>query len=151
MILVVDNGPCHASKATHHVLAERADWRAVIPLARYSPHLTPKEHEWRLLKRDHRGHLAPSLRAFVDAAVAGLDTLGRRPAGAAGQRADRGRDNLRDRLSPPDGSDGGATGGTSCVTQPADAVSVNSQVITRGAIFRQAGLSRSRSKPPAHH
>lgn len=76
MILVVDNGPCHASKATHHVLAERADWRAVIPLARYSPHLTPKEHEWRLLKRDHRGHLAPSLRAFVDAAVAGLDTLG---------------------------------------------------------------------------
>ena len=44
--------------------------------ARYSPHLNPKEHDWRLLKRDHRGHLAPTLRAFVDEVVAGLGRLG---------------------------------------------------------------------------
>jgi hypothetical protein len=48
----------------------------VIPLARYSPHLNPQEHEWRTLKRDHRGHLAPTLREFVDAVAAGLHALG---------------------------------------------------------------------------
>ena len=76
MILVLDNGPCHVSKATPAALAARADWLEVIPLARYSPHLNPKEHEWRLLKRDHRGHLAPTLREFVDAVAAGLRALG---------------------------------------------------------------------------
>jgi DDE superfamily endonuclease len=76
VILVLDNGPCHVSKATQTALAERAAWLEVIPLARYSPHLNPKEHEWRRLKRDHRGHLAPTLRAFVDALAAGLAGLG---------------------------------------------------------------------------
>jgi transposase len=76
MILVLDNGPCHSSRATQRALAERAEWLEVLPLARYSPHLNPKEHEWRRLKRDHRGHLAPTLQAFVDAAVTGLQTLG---------------------------------------------------------------------------
>jgi hypothetical protein len=76
IILVLDNGPCHVSKATHAALAERADWLEVIPLARYSPHLNPKEHEWRVLKRDHGGHLAPTLRDFVDAVAAGLAGLG---------------------------------------------------------------------------
>ena len=76
IILVLDNGPCHTSTATRRALADRADWLEVIPLARYSPHLNPKEHEWRLLKRDHRGHLAGSLREFVDTAAAGLARLG---------------------------------------------------------------------------
>jgi hypothetical protein len=76
IILVLDNGPCHVSKATRQALADRADWLEVIPLARYSPHLNPKEHEWRRLKRDHRAHLAGSLREFVDAAAAGLAGLG---------------------------------------------------------------------------
>jgi hypothetical protein len=76
ILLVLDNGPCHVSKATRRALAERGAWLEVIPLARYSPHLNPKEHEWRRLKRDHRGHLAGSLRAFVDAAAAGLAGLG---------------------------------------------------------------------------
>jgi hypothetical protein len=75
VILVLDNGPCHVSKATRTALAARADWLEVIPLARYSPQLNPKEHEWRTLKRDHRGHLAPTLRAFVDALVTGLQRL----------------------------------------------------------------------------
>ena len=68
MILVLDNGSCHISNATRQALAERGDWLEVLPLARYSPHLNPKEHEWRRLKRDHRGHLAGSLREFVDTA-----------------------------------------------------------------------------------
>jgi hypothetical protein len=76
VILVLDRGPCHVSTSTRRALAARAEWLEVLPLARYSPHLNPKEHEWRRLKRDHRGHLAPTLREFVDAAVAGLHTLG---------------------------------------------------------------------------
>jgi len=76
VILVLDNGPCHVSKAARAALAERAAWLEVIPLARYSPHLNPKEHEWRVLTRDHRGHLAPTLRGFVDALAAGLAALG---------------------------------------------------------------------------
>jgi glycine/D-amino acid oxidase-like deaminating enzyme len=76
VILVLDNGPSHVSKATRTALAARTDWLEVIPLARYSPQLNPKEHEWRTLQRDHRGHLAPTLRAFVDALVTGLQQLG---------------------------------------------------------------------------
>ncbi len=76
LILVLDNGPCHVSKVTQQALAERADWLEVIPLARYSPHLNPKEHEWRTLKREHRGHLAATLRTFVDEVAAGLARLG---------------------------------------------------------------------------
>lgn len=76
VILVLDNGPCHTSTATQRALAARREWREVLPLARSSPHLNPQEHAWRRLKRDHRTHLAPSLRAFVDEVVSGLHTRG---------------------------------------------------------------------------
>ena len=45
-------------------------------LARYSPQFNKKEREWRVLKRDARGHLARTLRAFVDGILAGLRRLG---------------------------------------------------------------------------
>jgi transposase len=76
VFLALDNGPCHTSTASTAALAERAEWLHVIWLARYSPELNPKEREWRVLKRDHRGHLAPSLRAFVDGLLNGLRGLG---------------------------------------------------------------------------
>jgi transposase len=76
MILVLDNGSCHTSKLTRRAFAERAAWLEVIFLSRYSPQLNPKEREWRLLKRDHRRQLAPTLRQFVDGLVAGLRALG---------------------------------------------------------------------------
>src|SRR5262245_49347311 len=76
VILVLDNGSCHTSAASRQALAERAAWLEVVPLARYSPELNPKEREWRALKRDHRSHLAPGLRQFVDEALAGLRSLG---------------------------------------------------------------------------
>ena len=76
VFLVLDNGPCHTSKASTAALVERAEWLHVIWLAKYSPELHPKEREWRALKRDHRGHLAPSLRAFVDRLLDGLRSLG---------------------------------------------------------------------------
>ncbi len=76
VLLVLDNGPAHTSKASKQALAERTDWLEVIWLAKYAPELNPKEAEWRQLKRDHRGHLAPTRREFVDGALAGLRGLG---------------------------------------------------------------------------
>jgi DDE superfamily endonuclease len=76
VILVFDNGSCHTSQVSQAALAERADRLEVVPLARYGPELNPKEREWRVLKRDHRSHLAPTLRDFVDELVAGLGRLG---------------------------------------------------------------------------
>lgn len=76
IILVIDNGTAHTSKASRKAVADRAAWLEVLPLARYSPHLNPKEREWRRLKRDHGGHLAGSLRAFADDILAGLAGLG---------------------------------------------------------------------------
>jgi len=74
--VVLDNGPCHTSKATKAALAERTAWLHVIWLAPYSPQLNPKEREWKRLKRDARSHLAPTLRAFVDEIAVGLRHLG---------------------------------------------------------------------------
>lgn len=76
IFLVLDNGPCHTSKASRAALNARAAWLHVLWLAPYCPHLNPIEREWRYLKRDVRSHLAHSLRAFVDGILAGLDRLG---------------------------------------------------------------------------
>ena len=74
--LVLDNGPCHTSRASGRALAQRANWLHPVWLARYSPQLNPKEREWRYLKRDTRSHLARDLRTFVDEIAVGLDRLG---------------------------------------------------------------------------
>lgn len=74
--LVLDNGSAHTSLKSLHALDARRDWLHVIWLAKYAPHLNPKEREWRYLKRDTRSHLAASLRAFVDGILAGLRQLG---------------------------------------------------------------------------
>lgn len=76
VILVCDNGSCHTSQVSQAALADRAAWLEVVPLARYSPQLNPKEREWRMLKRDHRSHLAPTLREFVADLMTGLERLG---------------------------------------------------------------------------
>ena len=76
IFLALANGPCHTSQASTAALAERSAWLHVIWLAKYSPELNPKEREWRILKRDHRSHLAPSLQAFVDGILNGLRRLG---------------------------------------------------------------------------
>lgn len=78
VILVMDNGSCHTSKMSRAALAERSAWLEVVYLSRYSPQLNPKEREWRLLKRDHRSHLAPTNQAFVDVLLDGLRRLGGR-------------------------------------------------------------------------
>ncbi len=76
IVLVLDNGPAHTSQTSRAALAARAAWLHVLWLAPYCPNLNKKEREWRTLKRDVRGHLARSLRAFADEILAGLAQLG---------------------------------------------------------------------------
>ena len=53
VVLVLDNGPIHTSKATRAALAERAHWLTVEWLPKYAPELNDIEAVWRNLKRYH--------------------------------------------------------------------------------------------------
>ena len=61
VVLVLDNGPIHTSKAGRAALAERP-WITVEWLPRYAPELNDIERSWRDLKRHHLAH-----RTFKDA------------------------------------------------------------------------------------
>jgi transposase len=56
IVLVLDNGPIHTSKATRAALAERADWLTVEWLPKYAPELNDIEERWRDLKQHHLAH-----------------------------------------------------------------------------------------------
>jgi transposase len=56
IVLVLDNGPIHTSKATRAALAERAHWLTVEWLPKYAPELNDIEGVWRDLKRHHLAH-----------------------------------------------------------------------------------------------
>ncbi len=62
VVLVLDNGPIHTSKASRAALAERP-WIIVEWLPRYAPELNAIERNWRDLKRHHLAH-----HTFKDAA-----------------------------------------------------------------------------------
>src|SRR3954453_22059769 len=56
LVLVLDNGPIHTSKATRAALAVRAHWLRVEWLPKYAPELNDIEGVWRDLKRHHLAH-----------------------------------------------------------------------------------------------
>jgi hypothetical protein len=56
VVLVLDNGPIHTSKATRAALAEQAHWLSVAWLPKYAPELNDIEALWRDLKRHHLAH-----------------------------------------------------------------------------------------------
>jgi transposase len=60
VVLVLDNGPIHTSKASMAALAARK-WITVEWLPRYAPELNDIEVSWRDLKRHHLAH-----RTFAD-------------------------------------------------------------------------------------
>jgi transposase len=62
VVIVLDNGPIHVSKATNAALAARAHWLAVEWLPKYAPELNDIEPVWRDLKTHHLAH-----RTFTDA------------------------------------------------------------------------------------
>lgn len=67
VVIVLDNGPIHASKATKAALATRAHWLTVEWLPKYAPELNDIEGVWRDLKIHHLAH-----QTFADAEI--LDT-----------------------------------------------------------------------------
>ena len=56
VVLVLDNGPIHTSKATRAALAARKHWLTVEWLPKYAPELNDIEEVWRDLKRHHLAH-----------------------------------------------------------------------------------------------
>ena len=77
VVLVLDNGPVHTSKASRAALAERP-WITVEWLPRYAPELNDIERSWRNLKRYHLAHHtfkdAAHLTCAIHAAVKQLKT-----------------------------------------------------------------------------
>lgn len=61
VVLVLDNGPIHTSKASRKALAQRS-WLTVEWLPKYAPELNDIERSWRDLKRHYLAH-----RTFRDA------------------------------------------------------------------------------------
>lgn len=76
VVLVLDNGPIHTSKASRAALAARP-WITVEWLPRYAPELNDIERDWLVLKRHHLAHQtfdhADHLDATIHAAVADLN------------------------------------------------------------------------------
>jgi hypothetical protein len=56
VVLVLDNGAIHTSKATRAALKARAHWLKVEWLPKYAPELNDLERVWRDLKRHHLAH-----------------------------------------------------------------------------------------------
>jgi transposase len=56
IVLVLDNGPIHTSKASQAALAERAHWLRVEWLPKYASELNDIEELWRDLKRHQLAH-----------------------------------------------------------------------------------------------
>lgn len=56
VVIVLDNGPIHTSKASRAALAERAHWLTVEWLPKYAPELNDIERVWLVLKANHLAH-----------------------------------------------------------------------------------------------
>jgi transposase len=69
IVLVLDNGPIHTSKASRAALAERAHWLRVEWLPKYAPELNDIEGLWRDLKRHHLAHQTFSGPQDLDRAI----------------------------------------------------------------------------------
>jgi transposase len=78
VVIVLDNGPIHVSKATTVALAARAHWLTVEWLPKYAPELNDIEVVWHDLKAHHLAHQtftdAEALDRAIHAAVTALNT-----------------------------------------------------------------------------
>ena len=69
VVIVLDNGPIHVSKATTAALAARAHWLTVEWLPKYAPELNDIEVVWRDLKAHHLAHQTFSDADALDRAI----------------------------------------------------------------------------------
>jgi transposase len=78
VVIVLDNGPVHAGKATTAALAARAHWLTVEWLPKYAPELNDIEVVWHDLKARHLAHQTftdtEALDRAIHAAVTTLNT-----------------------------------------------------------------------------
>ena len=78
VVIVLDNGPIHVSKATTAALAARAHWLTVEWLPKYAPELNDIEVVWHDLKAHHLAHQtftdAEALDRAIHAAVTSLNS-----------------------------------------------------------------------------
>jgi transposase len=69
VVLVLDNGPIHKSKATTKALEERSSWLTPFWLPAYAPELNDIERDWRTLKRLHIANRVLRTEAALEAAA----------------------------------------------------------------------------------
>ena len=69
VVIVLDNGPIHTSKATLAALAAREHWLTVEWLPKYAPELNDIEVVWRDLKAHHLAHQTFTDAETLDAAI----------------------------------------------------------------------------------
>jgi transposase len=69
VVIVLDNGPIHTSKATRAALTLRAHWLTVEWLPKYAPELNDIETVWRDLKAHHLAHQTFADPQALDAAI----------------------------------------------------------------------------------
>lgn len=79
VVLVLDNGPIHVSKASRAALADRGHWLTVEWLPKYAPELNDIEIVWGDLKARHLAHRTftdlDSLETAIHRAVADLNSV----------------------------------------------------------------------------
>jgi transposase len=78
VVMVLDNGPVHVSRAAKAALASRAHWLTAEWLPKYTPELNDIEPVWHDLKARHLAHLcsfnmlsSPDMLAIAGAAYTG--------------------------------------------------------------------------------
>lgn len=69
VVIVLDNGPIHTSKATSKALAARAHWLHVEWLPKYAPELNDIEVVWHDLKAHHLAHQTFETPETLDQAI----------------------------------------------------------------------------------
>ena len=74
VVIVLDNGPIHVSKATLAALAARAHWLTVEWLPKYAPELNDIEVVWHDLKAFNLAHKTFTDADALDAAIHGAVT-----------------------------------------------------------------------------
>ena len=89
VVIVLDNGPIHTSKATKVALAARAHWLSVEWLPKYAPELNDIETVWRDLKAHYLAHQTFTDTEDLDQAIqhaVGALNLERKPDPLANRR-----------------------------------------------------------------
>ncbi len=86
VVMVLDNGPIHRSKASRAALTARAHWLTIEWLPKYAPELNDIEIVWGQLKRGHLAHQTFDSLDILDAAIhAGVAQLNAQRSHALGK------------------------------------------------------------------